>query len=261
MIITLPWQVQRKILQIVRECERKQVKVRTVPDMFELSLSQVQVEMLGGIPLLGLNGDARFHTSSRVVKRVLDVVLTVLAMPVVALVTGIIALAIRLDTPGPIFYAQKRIGLNGRPFKVYKFRSMIADADKYRADLIRQTGEDPRHPKLINDPRITRVGRWIRRFSIDEVPQIWNILRGEMSWVGPRPATPDEVELYEPWHRQRLRVLPGLTGLWQVSGRSEVPFEEMCLLDLYYIENWSLPMDMQIILRTVPHVLLAHGAS
>ncbi len=260
-IITLPWQVQRKILQIVRECERKQVKVRTVPDMFELSLSQVQVEMLGGIPLLGLNGDARFHTSSRVVKRVLDVVLTVLAMPVVALVTGIIALAIRLDTPGPIFYAQKRIGLNGRPFKVYKFRSMIADADKYRADLIRQTGEDPRHPKLINDPRITRVGRWIRRFSIDEVPQIWNILRGEMSWVGPRPATPDEVELYEPWHRQRLRVLPGLTGLWQVSGRSEVPFEEMCLLDLYYIENWSLPMDMQIILRTVPHVLLAHGAS
>jgi lipopolysaccharide/colanic/teichoic acid biosynthesis glycosyltransferase len=127
--------------------------------------------------------------------------------------------------------------------------------------LIRQTGEDPRHPKLINDPRITRVGRWIRRFSIDEVPQIWNILRGEMSWVGPRPATPDEVELYEPWHQQRLRVLPGLTGLWQVSGRSEVPFEEMCLLDIYYIENWSLSLDMQIILRTIPHVLLAHGAS
>jgi lipopolysaccharide/colanic/teichoic acid biosynthesis glycosyltransferase len=138
---------------------------------------------------------------------------------------------------------------------------MIADAEKYHDDLIRWTGEDPRHPKLINDPRITRVGRWIRRFSIDEVPQIWNIVRGEMSWVGPRPATPDEVELYEPWHRQRLRILPGLTGLWQVSGRSEVPFEEMCLLDIYYIENWSLSLDFQIILRTVPHVLLAHGAS
>ncbi len=119
---------------------------------------------------------------------------------------------------------------------------MIADAEKYHADLIRRTGEDPRHPKVINDPRITRVGRWIRRFSIDEVPQIWNILRGEMSWVGPRPATPDEVDLYEPWHLQRLRVLPGLTGLWQVSGRSEVPFEEMCLLDIYYIENWSLTL-------------------
>jgi exopolysaccharide biosynthesis polyprenyl glycosylphosphotransferase len=260
-IITLPWQVQRKILRVVRECERKHVKVRTVPDMFELSLSQVQVEMLGGIPLLGLNGDARFHTSSRLVKRGLDVVLTTLALPFATLITGIVALAIRLDTPGPIFFAQDRIGLDGRRFKVYKFRSMIADAEKYHDDLIRRTGEDPRHPKVINDPRVTRVGRWIRRFSIDEVPQIWNILRGEMSWVGPRPATPAEVELYEPWHRQRLRILPGLTGLWQVSGRSEVPFEEMCLLDIYYIENWSLSLDFQIILRTVPHVLLAHGAS
>jgi exopolysaccharide biosynthesis polyprenyl glycosylphosphotransferase len=260
-IITLPWQVQRKILRIVRECERKHVKVRTVPDMFELSLSQVQVEMLGGIPLLGLNGDARFHTSDRLVKRALDVFLTALALLPASLITGLVALAIRLDTPGPIFFTQERIGLNGRPFKVYKFRSMVADAEKLHADLIRETGEDPRHPKLVNDPRITRVGRWIRRFSIDEVPQIWNILRGEMSWVGPRPATPQEVELYEPWHRQRLRVLPGLTGLWQVSGRSEVPFEEMCLLDIYYIENWSLSLDLQIVLRTVPHVLLAHGAS
>jgi exopolysaccharide biosynthesis polyprenyl glycosylphosphotransferase len=260
-IITLPWQVQRKILRVVRECERKHVKVRTVPDMFELSLSQVQVEMLAGIPLLGLNGDARFHTSSRLVKRGLDIVLTMLALPFVALATAMIAVAIRLDTPGPIFFTQQRIGQDGKPFKVYKFRSMIADAERYHDDLIRRTGEDPRHPKLINDPRITRVGRWIRRFSIDEVPQIWNIVRGEMSWVGPRPATPAEVELYEPWHRQRLRILPGLTGLWQVSGRSEVPFEEMCLLDIYYIENWSLSLDFQIILRTVPHVLLAHGAS
>jgi exopolysaccharide biosynthesis polyprenyl glycosylphosphotransferase len=260
-IITLPWQVQRKILRIVRECERKHVKVRTVPDIFELSLSQVQIEMLGGIPLLGLNGDARFHTSDRLVKRALDILLTALALLPAALITGLIALAIRLDTPGPILFAQERIGRNGRSFKVYKFRSMIADAEKLHADLIRETGEDPRHPKLANDPRVTRVGRWIRRFSIDEVPQIWNILRGEMSWVGPRPATPQEVELYEPWHRQRLQVLPGLTGLWQVSGRSEVPFEEMCLLDIYYIENWSLPLDLQILLRTVPHVLLAHGAS
>jgi len=138
---------------------------------------------------------------------------------------------------------------------------MVVNAEKMHADLIRRTGEDPRHPKLANDPRVTRVGRWIRRFSLDEVPQIWNILRGDMSWVGPRPATPDEVALYEPWHLQRLRVLPGLTGLWQVSGRSEVPFEEMCLLDIYYIENWSLGLDLQIVLRTIPIVLFAHGAS
>jgi exopolysaccharide biosynthesis polyprenyl glycosylphosphotransferase len=260
-IITLPWHVQRKIVKIVRECERQHVKVRTVPDLFELSLSQVQVEMLGGIPLLGLNGEAKFHATSRLLKRGVDVALTLLALPVVIPLTLLVAVAIRLDTTGPIFFAQERIGQGEKKFKVYKFRSMVQNAADLHHELIRQTGEDPRHPKLDNDPRITRVGRWIRRFSIDEVPQIWNILRGEMSWVGPRPATPDEVALYESWHRQRLRVLPGLTGLWQVSGRSEVPFEEMCLLDIYYIENWSLRLDLQIMLRTVPHVLLAHGAS
>lgn len=260
-IITLPWHVQRKIISIVRECERKHVKVRTVPDLFELSLSQVQVEMLGGIPLLGLNGEVVITPGGRVAKRIFDLALTLLAMPVVLLIAALVAIAIKLDTPGPIFYAQDRVGLNGRRFKVYKFRSMVVDADKLWADLIRETGEDPRHPKVQRDPRITRVGRLIRRFSLDELPQIWNIARGEMSWVGPRPAVPQEVELYEPWHLQRLRVLPGLTGLWQVSGRNEVPFEEMCLLDIYYIENWSLGLDLQIMLRTVPHVLLAHGAS
>jgi exopolysaccharide biosynthesis polyprenyl glycosylphosphotransferase len=236
------------------------VRVRTVPDLFELSLSQVQVEMLGGIPLLGLNGGAHLQTSSRLVKRAIDIILALLGTPFAGLIMVLVALAIRLDTPGPIFFSQDRVGLNGKTFKVYKFRSMIQNADALKADLIRQMGEDPRHPKVINDPRITRVGRVIRRFSIDELPQIWNILRGEMSWVGPRPALPDEVELYESWHRQRLRVLPGLTGLWQVSGRNQIPFEEMCLMDIYYIENWSLGLDLQLILRTVPHVLLAHGA-
>lgn len=260
-IITLPWQIHRKIINIVRECERQHVKVRTVPDLFELSMSQVQVEMLGGIPLLGLNGDVVLPPGRRLAKRASDIVLTLLALPFAVVIMGIIALAIKLDSPGPILYSQERVGLNGKRFKVFKFRSMVINAEQLWADLIRETGEDPRHPKLQNDPRVTRVGAWIRRLSIDELPQLWNILRGEMSWVGPRPAVPQEVELYEPWHLQRLRVLPGLTGLWQVSGRDEVPFEEMCLLDIYYIENWSLALDIQIILRTVPHVLLAHGAS
>lgn len=260
-IITLPWHVQRKILGIIRECERKRIRVRTVPDLFELSLSQVQVEMLGGIPLLGLNGEPRLRASSRVIKRALDLLLTLLVAPFALLIGAIVAVAIRLDTPGPILFAQERVGINGKRFKVYKFRSMVNNAEEMWADLVRQTGDDPRHPKVPDDPRVTRVGRWIRRFSIDELPQIWNILRGEMSWVGPRPAVPQEVELYEPWHRQRLRVTPGLTGLWQVSGRNQVPFEEMCLLDIYYIDNWSLGLDLQIILRTIPRVLLAHGAS
>lgn len=260
-IVTLPWLVQRKILGIIRECERNRIRVRTVPDLFELSLSQVQVEMLGGIPLLGLNGEPRLRAGSQVAKRALDLALTLLIAPVALLIAAIVALAIRLDSPGPILFAQDRVGVNGRLFRVYKFRSMVDNAEDLWADLIRQTGDDPRHPKLTGDPRITRVGRWIRRFSIDELPQVWNIVRGEMSWVGPRPAVPQEVELYEPWHLQRLRVTPGLTGLWQVSGRSQVPFEEMCLLDIYYIDNWSLGLDLQIILRTVPLVLLAHGAS
>ncbi|HEX3054385.1 MAG TPA: sugar transferase [Aggregatilineaceae bacterium] len=260
-IITLPWQTQRKILSVIRECEKKHIRVRTVPDLFELSLSQVQIEMLGGIPLLGLNGEPKLPSTSRLVKRTLDMSLSLVALPFVGLLTLLLIIAIRLDTPGPIFFTQERVGLNGKHFKVYKFRSMIQNAAEMQEQLIRATGEDPRHPKVLNDPRITRVGRWIRRFSLDEIPQIWNIFRGEMSWVGPRPAVPQEVELYEPWHLQRLRVLPGLTGLWQVSGRNEVPFEEMCLLDIYYIENWSLGLDLQIILRTVPHVLLAHGAS
>jgi exopolysaccharide biosynthesis polyprenyl glycosylphosphotransferase len=260
-IITLPWQVQRKIVKIVRDCENHHVRVRTVPDLFELSLSQVQVEMIGGIPLLGLNGETQLRASSRMLKRGLDMALTLLVLPFVALIMLILAIAIRLDTPGPIFFKQERVGVNGRRFTVYKFRSMIQDADKHWDELIRQSGEDPRHPKIANDPRITRTGRFIRRFSLDELPQIWNILRGEMSWVGPRPAVPQEVELYEGWHLKRLRVLPGLTGLWQVRGRNEVPFEEMVLMDIYYIENWTLGLDLQIILRTVPHVLLARGAS
>src|SRR5690606_2565878 len=249
-IITLPWLAQRRILSVIRECERKHVRVRTVPDLFELSLSQVQVEMLGGIPLLGLNGEPRLHATSQVVKRALDLGLALILVPFALVIAAVVAIAIRLDSPGPILFAQDRVGANGRLFRVYKFRSMVHNAEQMWADLIRRTGDDPRHPKVNDDPRITRVGRWIRRFSIDELPQIWNIVRGEMSWVGPRPAVPQEVELYEPWHRQRLRVTPGLTGLWQVSGRSQVPFEEMCLLDIYYIDNWSLGLDLQIILRT-----------
>ncbi len=259
-IITLPWHVQRKIVDIVRECERKNVRVRTVPDLFELSLSQVEVEMLGGVPLLSIGHSSDLHPSSRVAKRALDLALVVLTLPFAALLMLGVAIAIKLDSPGPVFFSQKRVGLNGRIFTVYKFRSMVTDAEKLHYELMRQTGEDLRHPKLTNDPRVTRVGRWIRRFSLDELPQIFNILKGDMSWVGPRPAIPAEVELYEPWHRQRLHIMPGLTGLWQVSGRNEVPFEEMCLMDIYYIENWSLGLDLQIIMRTIPHVLLAHGA-
>jgi lipopolysaccharide/colanic/teichoic acid biosynthesis glycosyltransferase len=141
-----------------------------------------------------------------------------------------------------------------------KFRSMIENADAMRSQLVQTLELDPRHPKIKDDPRITRVGRFIRRTSIDELPNLINVLTGQMSLVGPRPPTPDEVALYAPWHRQRLQVKPGMTGLWQVNGRSEVPFDEMCLLDIYYIENWSMGLDAQILMMTIPRVLMRSGA-
>ncbi len=259
-VITLKWEHHDKILKLVNSAQTTGAEVRVVPDVFQLNMRQVQVENLDGIPLLGLNGHMPLNGGSRFAKRAIDIALILLVSPVLLVVFGLIALAIKLEDGGSIFYAQRRVGENGRLFDMIKFRSMIPDADRYRQQLIETNELDPRHPKIVNDPRITRVGHFIRRTSIDELPNLINVLRGDMSLVGPRPPTPDEVELYEPWHMQRLQIMPGITGLWQVSGRSEVPFEEMCLLDIYYIENWSIRLDAQILMMTVPRVLLRHGA-
>lgn len=259
-VITLKWSHHDRILRLVQTAQKSGADVRVVPDVFQLNMRQVQVENLDGIPLLGLNGHAPLRGGGRIAKRSIDIGLIIIASPILIPILALVALAIKLEDGGAIFYTQRRVGEGGRPFEMVKFRSMIPDADKYREALIRDNHLDPRHPKLADDPRITRVGRFIRRTSIDELPNIFNVLRGQMSLVGPRPPTPDEVELYEPWHMQRLQIMPGITGLWQVSGRSEVPFEEMCLLDIYYIENWSIRLDAQILMMTVPRVLLRQGA-
>jgi exopolysaccharide biosynthesis polyprenyl glycosylphosphotransferase len=260
-VITLPWSYHDRILSLVRTARKAGAEVRAVPDVFQLNMRQVQVENLDGIPLLGVGGDEqRISGADRLLKRGIDLFLIVLGFPVLTLILVITAVAIRLEGPGPILYRARRVGEGGREFDMFKFRSMIPDAEKYRQQLVEATGEDPRHPKIKNDPRVTRVGALIRKTSIDELPQVLNILRGEMSLVGPRPPTPDEVTLYEPWHRQRLQAIPGITGLWQISGRSDVPFDEMCLLDIYYIENWSVKLDLQILITTLPHVLLRRGA-
>jgi exopolysaccharide biosynthesis polyprenyl glycosylphosphotransferase len=259
-IITLPWSEHDRILDLVQVCRRAKIEVRVVPDLFQLNMRQVQVENLDGIPLLGVNGDAVLLGHQRILKRFIDVALILITAPITILLFLLVALAIRLESQGPVLYTQKRIGLNGKAFNLIKFRSMILNADELRAQLVKESGEDPRHPKIKNDPRITFVGRFIRATSLDELPNLINVLRGQMSLVGPRPPTPDEVKLYEPWHMQRLQTLPGLTGLWQVNGRSDVPFDEMCLLDIYYIENWSVGMDAQILMMTLPRVLLRHGA-
>ncbi|GAB4552671.1 MAG: sugar transferase [Anaerolineae bacterium] len=259
-VVALPWDARKRIMEIVAECDRHTVQTRVVPDLFQMNMSQVSFENLQGIPLLGVKAQPSMDRGQQMVKRAIDLVIVAAAAPFLLVIFGVIALAIKLDNPGPIFYRHTRVGKNGKPFGMYKFRSMVVGADKMHDALIRETGADPKRPKWTNDPRVTRVGKWLRRTSIDELPNLINVIRGEMSIVGPRPPTPKEVELYEPWQRQRLNTQPGITGLWQVSGRSKVPFEEQCLLDIYYIENWSIGMDIQILLRTIPNVLLGNGA-
>ncbi len=261
-IVTLPWESHRQIVSIIRECESRHIAVRTVPDLFQLNLSQVQMEFLGGIPLFGIQRELEFHPANRLLKRFLDLTIIILALPLLIPVFGLIALAIKLDSVGPVFFGQERIGLNGRPFRIYKFRSMVNDAEKHWENVLKQSGavSDMRRPKLVDDPRITSVGRFLRKTSLDELPNLLNVLRGDMSLVGPRPQVRREVELYETWHYQRLKVRPGMTGMWQISGRSDIPFDEMCLLDIYYIENWSLGLDLQILLQTAPRVLFGVGA-
>lgn len=259
-VITLRWKYYDRITQLSEICRELGVQVRVVPDIFQLNMRQVQVENLDGIPLLGANDTVVFQGASRFYKRVLDLSVVILFAPVWLLVMGIIALLIKLDDGGNLFYSQTRIGEAGKSFKMHKFRSMIPNADKLHSQLVAQHGQDPRHPKIEDDPRITRIGRILRKTSLDELPNLFNVIKGEMSLVGPRPPTPDEVALYAEWHRQRLQIMPGMTGLWQISGRSDVPFDEMCLMDIYYIENWSVKFDLQILLMTVPQVLLRRGA-
>jgi exopolysaccharide biosynthesis polyprenyl glycosylphosphotransferase len=260
-MVTLPWTEHNRIMRIVDVCKRESVALRVVPDVFQLNLRQLNVENLDGIPLLGLEVEPTRYVANRLIKRALDLTLVGLASPIWLPIFGLVALAIKLDgSNGSIFYAQRRVGENGKPFNMYKFRSMIPDADRLREQLVREQNQDPRHPKIVDDPRITSIGGFIRRTSLDELPNLINVILGNMSLVGPRPPTPDEVDLYDKWHMQRLNTVPGVTGLWQVSGRSHVPFDEMVLLDIYYIENWSIWLDLEIVMRTVPRVLLRDGA-
>ncbi|GAB4474098.1 MAG: sugar transferase [Anaerolineae bacterium] len=258
-IVTLPWMYHRKILQIIAECERGNVRVRVVPDVFQQRMRHVDLDTLNGIPLIGAGPD-KLGPSAAFLKRTLDLTLALLALPFFALIYLIVAPLIKLDSPGPVIYKHRRIGKDGRPIAIYKFRSMVEDADKMQAELAALNEADGPLFKIKDDPRLTRVGKVLRRTSIDELPQLINILRGEMSWVGPRPGTPEEVTQYEPWQAKRLSIKPGLTGLWQISGRSDVPFDEMCLLDIFYIENWSLDLDIRILLQTIPLVLSGKGA-
>jgi exopolysaccharide biosynthesis polyprenyl glycosylphosphotransferase len=204
--------------------------------------------------------ETRLPRAARLLKRALDVVIAVVGLFGLSPLILLTAAIIRLDSPGPVLFKQKRVGERGRLFDIHKFRSMQVGAEEQQAELMTRNEASGPLFKIKADPRLTRFGRFLRRSSLDELPQLINVLRGEMSVVGPRPGLPSEVAEYQAWHRQRLEVPPGITGLWQVSGRSDVTFDEMCLLDIYYIENWSLALDLVIMLRTIPRVLFAEGA-
>ncbi len=259
-IIALPSHQHQQILRTVRVCERAGANFKLVPDLYELSLSRIDVDALEGIPLIGLKRNLtsswQYH-----IKRLIDLAGSSLILALISPIWLLLSLAIKLDSPGPVFHKQTRVGYRGELFTCYKFRSMYVDADQI-LERLKQTmpGDERGKFKMRHDPRRTRVGRFIRRTSLDELPNLLNVFKGEMSLVGPRPALAHEVERYEDWERARLEMPPGMTGLWQVRGRSDIDFNEMVLMDLYYIENWSLRLDVQILLQTVPAVLSRRGA-
>jgi exopolysaccharide biosynthesis polyprenyl glycosylphosphotransferase len=256
LIIALPSRRREQVTRMVDRGFRRPVKIKFVTGIGELLPERLEVQRLGGRSYIAFEPVAKVSW----LKRVLDIVLVGFGLIAISPILALIALAIRLDSAGSIFYRQMRVGKDGRHFSMLKFRSMGIDADTRLAELAAQNEASGPLFKIKADPRVTRVGRVLRRYSLDELPQLFNVLSGDMSLVGPRPPLPAEVAEYEDWQLGRLRAVPGLTGLWQVSGRSEVPFHDMVRLDLHYIRNWSLALDFEILLRTVPAVISSRGA-
>ncbi|MEM7032551.1 MAG: sugar transferase [Chloroflexota bacterium] len=258
-VITLPWQYHRKIMGISAICDRYGIRTRIVPDVFQMTLSNVEFGEIAGVPLIGLK-PIPMSGPGLVMKRVIDFTVALLGLIFLSPLLALLALAIKLDSPGPAIFAQERVGKGGKRFMIYKFRSMVSDAEAKKQELLKYNEADGPLFKMKDDPRMTRLGRLMRKFSLDELLQLYNVLRGEMSLIGPRPNLPTEVAQYQNWHRRRLEIVPGITGLWQVSGRSDLTFDEMALLDIYYLENWSPDLDIKILLNTIPTILLRIGA-
>ena len=257
------------LFEVMMRCGRRRgVEFRIAPSLFNCLPRKTEIDQIGVLPMIRLFREP-LSSGARILKRSFDLIVAALAIVLLLPVWLLIALLIKLDSKGPVFYTQERVGMDGRLFLLYKFRTMKAGADselhrEYQKAFIAgraeaNIGNDNKPTyKLLADPRITRIGKLLRRTSLDEVPQLLNVSLGDMSIVGPRPPIPYEVEAYELWHRKRLDMKPGLTGLWQVSGRNRLPFEEMVRLDLFYIENWSLLLDLKIILRTVLVMIEGH---
>jgi exopolysaccharide biosynthesis polyprenyl glycosylphosphotransferase len=240
-------------------CDEEGVRTRVAVDFFPHVNSTISLDRLGPTPLLTFSA-APYDEIRLLVKRTIDMTIAGAALIVLSPLMAAIAILIRLTSPGPAIFRQVRCGLNGRQFVFYKFRSMVQNAEELKSALAHLNTRETAF-KIPGDPRQTAVGFYLRKFSIDEWPQLWNVLRGDMSLVGPRPAVPSEVERYKRWQRRRLRMRPGLTCLWAVCGRDDVDFETWMKMDMQYIDNWSLALDWNILLRTIPRVLTGHGAN
>ncbi|MEA2570878.1 MAG: hypothetical protein QOI24_2879 [Acidobacteriota bacterium] len=246
--------------QIFLMCEELGIRTRVAMNFFPNKVARIEIEDLEGIPFLTFTTTPSNETQLAA-KRLLDIAVSLLMLTLSLPAIVVAMIAIRLTSPGSVLFKQERIGLNGRIFTLYKFRTMIEDAHARRGEVSHLNEMSGPVFKAKDDPRVTAVGRFLRKFSLDELPQLWNVLKGDMSLVGPRPPIPEEVGAYQRWHRRRLSMKPGLTCLWQISGRNNVDFDRWMQLDLQYIDNWSPSLDLKILLRTIPAVLLGRGAS
>jgi exopolysaccharide biosynthesis polyprenyl glycosylphosphotransferase len=250
----------RLVESVVRLCEEQGIIVRLQTEMFKLRIARWQVDELNGLPMVTVRSGPR-DGWQLIAKRVIDTCGSLVLLVATAPVLAVAAMAIKLDSPGPVFFRQERVGLNKRRFTLLKFRTMVEGADRQQPLL--ESLNEAHGPvfKIRNDPRITRVGKFLRRFSIDELPQLLNVLTGDMSLVGPRPLPVRDIEHIDvQWHKRRLSMKPGVTCLWQVNGRSDVSFDHWVQMDLEYIDKWSLGLDLKILLKTIPAVLKGSGA-
>jgi len=257
--VALPARSFERLNRIVTGLERLPVRIKVVPDYYSLALVQARAEIFGGIPLIGLR-EPIITGAPRLLKRVFDLIVASILLIAFSPIFLFIGLMIRIDSPGPVIFRQKRAGENAKLFDMYKFRTMRADAEAHREEVIHETPDGGIIHKRPDDPRVTRVGRFLRRYSLDELPQLFNVLKGEMSLVGPRPEMPWLVDRYDSWQRKRFAVPQGITGWWQINGRSDKPMHLHTEDDLYYVYNWSLWLDILILLRTPIAVIQGKGA-
>jgi len=248
-----------RIDEAIRICEVTGTPAVLVADFFEPTIASRRVSELAGKPVIIFSTTPNREWGI-LIKSAFDRLAALVGLVLLLPILAVIALVIKLQDGGPVFFVQNRCGRHGRRFKLYKYRSMVPDAESRQGDLLKHNEVKGAAFKMTNDPRVTRFGRFLRKTSLDEIPQLWNVLCGHMSMVGPRPPLPDEVSRFDRWQRRKLSMKPGITGLWQVNGRSNVDFEEWMRLDLQYIDQWSLRLDAKILLRTIPAVITGEGA-